>query len=608
MARDPYRRHIRRMRRQMRRDGNPYGVVIVGPDEPFAFVAISAITRWLWRHRSTFAPFWVALAAFIAAGMAHHHSGWWIPAMLATITATTLLGFPLPVLRRKRAGRFIARILARAWMICGIDRTIERAYAAAVIATLGGWLSAAIATGPLTKPLPATALIATIILGIPWWAHRRRRAKVRVERTVSAWPELAESAGIPGSRIASVAVDTWGWTARVILRKGTTPTQAIGKIEEIESALGARPGSLRIFPDDNRSDAIVIRVTEKDLHSDPVQWSGTTATTITRPAGIGVAEDGRPVTVLLLRRHALIGGTTGSGKSGILNVIIAVLAACRDVVLWGVDLKGGMELQPWAACFARLATTPEEANELFRDAVAELNRRARDLAARGKRVLNPSPQEPALVIIADEYAELPDESHDCADSIARRGRAPAVTLIAATQRPTQTAMGKDARICLRVRERRDVDLILGQGALNSGWHAHQLSKPGDFLLSDPEHSVPERNRAYLINDDVIARHAASCAISRATLPADWPDMPHAGPGTPYSTGQPAVRGDDCNGPQTALWAALASAGMDGVPVAELMRVTGMTRPTLYRHLQAYARAGRAVQVTRGHWRAAPAPD
>ena len=63
--------------------------------------------------------------------------------------------------------------------------------------------------------------------------------------------------------------------------------------------------------------------------------------------------------------------------------------------------------------------------------------------------------------MADEYAELADESPDSmahADSIARRGRAVAVTLLAATQRPTQAAMGKgavrsqmDIRICLRVR-------------------------------------------------------------------------------------------------------------------------------------------------------------
>jgi len=46
----------------------------------------------------------------------------------------------------------------------------------------------------------------------------------------------------------------------------------------------------------------------------------------------------------------------------------------------------------------------------------------------------------------------------------------AVNLVAATQRPTQKAMGQgavrsqmDVRISFRVRERKDVDLILGQG-------------------------------------------------------------------------------------------------------------------------------------------------
>ena len=36
----------------------------------------------------------------------------------------------------------------------------------------------------------------------------------------------------------------------------------------------------------------------------------------------------------------------GAGKSGVLYVILAELVACPDVVLWGVDLKGGMELRP----------------------------------------------------------------------------------------------------------------------------------------------------------------------------------------------------------------------------------------------------------------------
>ena len=104
------------------------------------------------------------------------------------------------------------------------------------------------------------------------------------------------------------------------------------------------------------------------------------------------------------------------------------------------------------------------------------------------------------------------------DSIARLGRALAVTLVAATQRPTQKAMGQgavrsqmDLRICFRVREPRDVDLVLGQGMLKAGWNAHKLNAPGKFLISAPEHDVPRNARAYLVTDETVtetsARHA-----------------------------------------------------------------------------------------------------
>ena len=217
---------------------------------------------------------------------------------------------------------------------------------------------------------------------------------------------------------------------------------------------------MRSSPNGKRADRFIMRVIENDPHAVPVPWPGPSITSVTEMVEIGVTEDGRPVRVLLLRRNVLVGGIAGAGKSGILNVIIATLAACRDVVLWGVDLKGGMELQPWAACFDRLATTPEEATGLFRDAVAWLNHRGPRKRGSRKARARAGPDDPALIIITDEHAELPAEAHECADSIARRGRAVAVNLIAATQRPTQAAMGKDTavrsqmdiRICLRVRE------------------------------------------------------------------------------------------------------------------------------------------------------------
>ncbi|MER6948843.1 hypothetical protein ABT294_32965 [Nonomuraea sp. NPDC000554] len=128
------------------------------------------------------------------------------------------------------------------------------------------------------------------------------------------------------------------------------------------------------------------------------------------------------------------------------------LTACPDVLVWGVDLKRGMELQPWASCLDRLATSPREADALFADAVTLLDGRADHLARHGHRTWEPSPDAPALIILVDEYAELVDEAPDAeapeafvhADSIARRGRAFAVQLVAVTQRPSQKAMGKGA--------------------------------------------------------------------------------------------------------------------------------------------------------------------
>jgi len=52
----------------------------------------------------------------------------------------------------------------------------------------------------------------------------------------------------------------------------------------------------------------------------------------------------------------------------------------------------------------------------------------------------------------------------------------------------------DLRICLRVRELRDVDLVLGRGMLRVGWDAHILNAPGNSSYV-PGHDRPKRARA-----------------------------------------------------------------------------------------------------------------
>ena len=90
---------------------------------------------------------------------------------------------------------------------------------------------------------------------------------------------------------------------------------------------------------------------------------------------------------------------------------MANLTACRDVIIWAVDLKKGMELGPWQECLDRLATTAGAGSPLLhRDPVAILQARAAYLAAHTRRTWEPSPEMPALVIIIDEYAELAEQA------------------------------------------------------------------------------------------------------------------------------------------------------------------------------------------------------
>jgi hypothetical protein len=224
------------------------------------------------------------------------------------------------------------------------------------------------------------------------------------------------------------------------------------------------------------------------------------------------------------------------------------------------------------------------------------------------------------VIICDEYAELAEQAPRAlkdTDTIARLGRAPAVTLVAATQRPTQKVMGQGAvrsqmniRIAFRIEEQRDVDLVLGQGMLKAGWQAHKLNAPGKFLVSSPEHDTPRRARAYLLTDRDVTAAAARYAparprlddISRTALTTRPTPPATQEPGTGSHVGPAVEPGDD---PEATLWDALSAAPDEGISVPELVAATGMSRRWVYYRLRELAAAGRVTQTARKLWRIAP---
>jgi S-DNA-T family DNA segregation ATPase FtsK/SpoIIIE len=153
------------------------------------------------------------------------------------------------------------------------------------------------------------------------------------------------------------------------------------------------------------------------------------------------------------------------------------------------------------------------------------------------------------------------------------------------------------RVCLRVRERRDVDLILDKGMLTAGWHAHTLDAPGKFYVLADGHNQPRRARAYLVTDE----HVRETVTRYADRRPDLDPLSRAAIDRPSRALEPLTKAVD--DPEQTLRTALDEAPDSGLTIHELIHATGMKRTWIYDRLQALATTGRARQVTRGRWRA-----
>jgi S-DNA-T family DNA segregation ATPase FtsK/SpoIIIE len=198
---------------------------------------------------------------------------------------------------------------------------------------------------------------------------------------------------------------------------------------------------------------------------------------------VGQGADGEFVLDLRAQGpHALVGGTTGSGKSEFLQAWVLGMAAAHSpdrVTFLFVDYKGGAAFADCVDLPHCVGLVTDLSPHLVRRALAslraELRHREHLLAAAGAKDLLAMERAgdprtpPALVIVIDEFAALVQEVPEFVDGVvdvAQRGRSLGLHLILATQRPAgvikdNLRANTNLRIALRMADEHDSTDVLG---------------------------------------------------------------------------------------------------------------------------------------------------
>ena len=201
--------------------------------------------------------------------------------------------------------------------------------------------------------------------------------------------------------------------------------------------------------------------------------------------------------------HILLGGSTGSGKSVLLKLLL-MQALRKGAEVYIADFKGGVDFPKVWHQKCRMCFAEEDLCNILDQLVEELERRKSAFKALGCPNIdayNEIAERPLqrLIFACDEVAEMLDKTgadnerkkllsqiESMLSTIARQGRAFGIHLILATQRPDATIIpgqirnNMDFRVCGRA------DSVLSQIILDNTSAAEQIPKDarGRFITGD----------------------------------------------------------------------------------------------------------------------------
>ncbi|MCI6569158.1 MAG: hypothetical protein MSF32_09725 [Dysosmobacter sp.] len=269
----------------------------------------------------------------------------------------------------------------------------------------------------------------------------------------------------------------------------------------IEAALDV--SIVKIIYGKSKSLVLMYAVSAQNSLPEVLHWSDGYLSTDSFVLVLGESLTG-PVTVNLAHiPHILLGGSTGSGKSVLLKLLL-MQSLRKGAEVYIADFKGGVDFPKVWRQRCHMAFTEQDLLYILGQLVAVLKYRKGRLAETGCPDLDAYNEAtgdglPRLVFACDEVAEVLDKTgrskedkellaqiENRLSTIARLGRAFGIHLILATQRPDaniipgQVKNNMDFRVCGRA------DSVLSQIILDNTSAAEQIPKDarGRFITGD----------------------------------------------------------------------------------------------------------------------------
>lgn len=236
---------------------------------------------------------------------------------------------------------------------------------------------------------------------------------------------------------------------------------------------------------------------------------------------MGLDVSGNPVTADISKMpHVLVAGTTGSGKSVLVNAFISSIlfrASPQEAKLILVDPKR-VEFTAYNGIphlLTPVIVEPEKILSALKWAMGEMDRRYKLFAERGVRniegynELSGFQAIPYIVIVIDELADLmmfaPVEVEDAIARIAQMARATGIHLVIATQRPSVNVITGLIKANIPTRIAFNVSSMIDSRVILDAPGAEKLLGRGDMLYTPPDQAKPTRIQGAYISEKEVKK-------------------------------------------------------------------------------------------------------